>query len=128
MNQKLIKQFAKYFGAAIIGYAVDFGSLILFKEILHVHYLVSAAIGFTLGLIVLYIISNRYVFGKSKIQSKTYEFMLFTIIGLIGLGILTVLMWALTDGAHINYLISKILATVVVYGWNFFARRKLYHD
>lgn len=127
-HRKLAIQFLKYFGTALVGYAFDFGSLIIAKEVFHIHYLISATIGFVVGLIVVYILSNRYVFGESKINSKTHEFLLFTVIGLVGLGLLNLLMWAMTSGMGINYLVSKVLATVVVYGWNFFARRSLYHN
>lgn len=121
-------QFYKYFGAALVGYAVDLGVLIFCKEVLQLHYLVGAILGFTAGLVVVYLLSNRYVFGESKIKSKSTEFGIFAIIGIIGLILLTFLMWVMTDVAHINYLLSKILATGVVYIWNFFARKSLYHD
>lgn len=127
-SKKLALQFLKYFGVAGIGYVADFGSLLFCKEILHLHYLVSATIGFVIGLTVVYFLSNRYVFGESKLKSKAAEFALFAIIGIVGLIALNLLMWAMTDGFGINYLVSKILATVVVYAWNFLARRKLYHD
>ena len=127
-RQKLVVQFIKYFGTALVGYTFDFGSLIIAKEIFHLHYLISATIGFVIGLVVVYLLSNRYVFGESKLNSKTHEFLLFAVIGLVGLGLLNLLMWAMTSGIGINYLVSKILATIVVYGWNFFARRSLYHD
>jgi len=121
-------QFIKYFGAALVGYVVDFGTLIICKEIFGLHYLISATAGFVLGLVVVYVLSNKYVFGESKLQSKRQELLLFAVIGLVGLVILNILMWALTSGAGINYLISKIAATVIVYIWNFFARRALYHN
>lgn len=127
-NKQTTAQFLKYFGAALIGYAFDLGTLILLTEALHIHYLVSATISFTLGLIVVYIISSKYVFGKSRLKSKTHEFVLFALIGLVGLGLLNVIMWILTGSMQINYIASKILATIVVYAWNFIARRALYHD
>lgn len=37
----------------------------------------SASVGFVLGLIVVYVLSGRYVFGDSKITSKSKEFLLF---------------------------------------------------
>ena len=121
-------QFIKYFSVALVGYVVDFGSLMLCKEVFGLHYLASASVGFVLGLIVVYILSGRYVFGDSKINSKSKEFLLFSGIGLIGLGILNLLMWAMTGGLGINYLASKIAATAVVYVWNFLARRAMYHN
>lgn len=124
----IVKQFIKYFGAALVGYVVDFGTLIILHDLFGVHYLISASAGFLLGLIVVYIISNKYVFGESKLASRKTEFLLFAVIGLVGLGILNGLMFVMTGLFAINYILSKILATVVVYAWNFLARRSLYHN
>lgn len=121
-------QFVRYFGVALVGYAFDFGTLIFMHEILHLYYLLAAASGFIVGLTVLYFLSNRYVFGESKIKSKSAEFGIFTLIGVVGLVILALLMWIFTDKFQVNYIISKIIATVFVYAWNFFARRTLYHN
>lgn len=125
---RLTKQFMKYFSAALVGYVFDFSTLILCTELLKLHYLIGATAGFIIGLIVVYLLSNRYVFGKSKITSRRKEFILFAIIGVIGLGILNIIMWLLTDLLAMNYILSKIAATIIVYAWNFLARRSLYHD
>lgn len=127
-HSKLIKQFWRYFISAGIGYLFDFGTLILLTEVFSVNYLLSAIIGFTVGLVVVFVISRRFVFGDSRLQSKSLEFGLFAVIGIGGLGILAALMWLLTDLAHINYIVSKVIATTIVYAWNFFVRRALYHD
>jgi putative flippase GtrA len=127
-NNPALVQFIRYFGAALVGYAFDFGGLLFLKEVLGVHYLVAATISFTLGLVVVYILSSRYVFGESKITSRSVEFGLFAAIGVVGLILLNILMWIFTDLLSINYLVSKIIATVFVYAWNFFARRVMYHN
>ena len=124
----ILHQFIRYFGAALIGFGVDFSTLIALKELLGLHYLIAATGGFLAGLIVVFILSNRYVFGESKIKSKSFAFGLFTLIGLVGLLVLNVLMWFLTDMIHLNYIVSKVIATIFVYAWNFFARRTLYHN
>lgn len=126
--KKTFVQFFKYFGVALIGYVVDFGLLLVSKEVLHLHYLPSAVIGFIAGLLVVYVLSSQFVFGQSKIHSKSVEFGIFATIGVVGLGLLMVLMWLMTDIFHINYLLSKILATAVVYMWNFLARKSLYEN
>lgn len=124
----ILHQFMRYFGAALIGFGVDFGTLVALKELLGLHYLIAATGGFLAGLIVVFILSNRYVFGESKIKSNSVAFGLFTLIGLVGLLVLNVLMWFLTDMIHFNYIVSKVVATIFVYAWNFFARRTLYHN
>ncbi len=127
-KNNVLQQFVRYFGVALVGYAVDFGLLILFKEVFHQHYLLAATVGFMAGLAITYILSSKYVFGESKFKSKKADFALFSLIGLVGLLLLNLLMWGLTDGIGVNYLASKILATIAVYLWNFFARRALYKN
>ena len=127
-TKTLIRQFIKYFGVALVGYAVDFGFLLLFKEVLGLHYLVAASIGFVGGLIVVYILSNKFVFGESKIASAKVQFAAFALTGIIGLLLLNLLMWIFTDIFGVVYIASKIVATVFVYIWNFFARRALYKN
>ena len=126
--QELLKQISKYFGVALVGLFFDFFTLIFLREVVVVHYLLAAMGGFIIGLLVVYFLSNKLVFANPKIKSPTMQFVLFAIIGLVGLGILSVLMWLFTDIIGINYIISKVFSTVFVYCWNFFARRALYHN
>lgn len=121
-------QFVRYFGVAMIGLAVDFGTLIFLHDVLHVYYLFAAAGGFTAGLIVNFALSSRYVFKNSKLSSRTIEFLLFGAVGLVGLGILSASMWVLVSLLGIQYLIAKCMATVVVYIWNFIGRKAMYKD
>lgn len=118
----------KYFWVALVGYLVDLGLLIILHSGLGVHYLVSASVGFIGGLVLVYAISRRYVFGESKLINRKHEVSLFVIIGLVGLGILGLLMWLLVDHLNADYIVAKLLSTAVVYLWNFFARRALYVD
>lgn len=126
-HKKIAGQFTRYFAVAGIGYIFDFCTLLLLREFFGVNYLIAAASGFIVGLIVLYILSNLFVFKDSKIQSKSLEFGIFALIGIIGLGILSVSMWVFTGLLGLNYLLSKIVGTIFVYAWNFFARRAMYH-
>jgi putative flippase GtrA len=123
-----ILQFFKYFAVALIGFAVDFGSLIFLHELLGLYYLIAASIGFVLGLMVTYTLSNRYVFSNPKSSSRLIQFTLFAVIGMVGLVILNIMMWVFTSRMHINYAASKLIATVFVYTWNFLARRSLYSN
>jgi putative flippase GtrA len=90
--------------------------------------LVAAAGGFIAGLAVNYALSSKYVFKNSKLKSRTLEFVMFGVVGLIGLGILSLSMWLLVSVLGVQYLIAKCLATVVVYVWNFVGRKALYND
>jgi putative flippase GtrA len=109
-------------GAAFIA---DFGILYILTEYFKIHYLISAGISFILGLLINYFLSVKWVFNSRAMKNRTLEFLLFTLIGLIGLGLNELFLWILTDVLLIYYLLSKIFTAIIVYFWNFFARKFL---
>lgn len=131
MIEKLLKKktdntFIQLFRYTFVGglaFIVDFGSLYFFTEFLNIHYLISAAIGFLLGLTTNYMLSIVWVFNKRKLESKYLEFWIFGLVGLIGLVFNELFIWFFTEHIHFHYLISKIITTLLVYLWNFFARK-----
>ncbi|MDR2011219.1 MAG: GtrA family protein [Bacteroidales bacterium] len=116
-------QLFRYTFVGGFAFLVDFGLLTFCKEILDLHLLVSTTIGFTAGLIVNYIISIFWVFTKSKYKNKKIEFLIFSIVGIVGLGLTNLFMWVFTDIVGIHYMISKVITTILVYLWNFFGRK-----
>jgi putative flippase GtrA len=51
------------------------------------------------------------------------EFLVFAGIGVIGLGLNELIIWFFTARIGLHYLASKIVSTVAIYCWNFFARK-----
>lgn len=107
-------------GAAFL---VDYGFLFLLTEVFGIHYLLSATISFILGLITNYLLSVVWVFNNRKLANRWAEFGVFAIIGVIGLGLNALIMYLCTDKIGIHYMLSKIISTVIVFFWNFFARK-----
>jgi putative flippase GtrA len=97
----------------------------MLTEYLDFHYLLSAGIAFTLGLVTNYLISIRWVFATRNFSNRKLEFIMFMVIGLVGLGLNELFIWIFTDLFAIYYLLSKILTTILVYLWNFFARKMI---
>lgn len=120
------RQVVGYSGVAAVGLVVDVGVLVALTSGLRLHHLVGATAGFLSGLVVTYLLSERYVFSSPKIAHAGGRFLVFAAIGLVGLGLLDGLMWLLTDRLGLFYLWSKAAATAVVYVWNFLARRSMY--
>jgi putative flippase GtrA len=87
------------------------------------HYLVSAALGFTLGLLTVYLLSIRWVFATRRIQNSHHELMLFTLIGIGGLGVNELGMYFLTEILLLHYMFSKLVVSFLVFTWNFGARK-----
>jgi putative flippase GtrA len=47
----------------------------------------------------------------------------FAMVGFVGLGLTDLFIWTFTDFFKIQYLISKLIAVVIVFFWSFGARR-----
>jgi len=121
----LVRQLLRYVVVGGISFVVDYGSLWLLTEKAGLPYLLSAALAFILGLTCNYYLSTRWVFGESRIKSPVGEFAAFALVGVVGLGINELVMFASTEGLGLHYMLSKIISTVIVFFWNFFARRYL---
>lgn len=88
------------------------------------NYMIAAAIAFVVGLAVNYALSIWFVFSESsKVKNKVKEFVVYGIIGLIGLLITEGIMYLFTDVFGLYFLISKIIAAAIVLVWNFAARK-----
>jgi putative flippase GtrA len=118
-------QLIRYTFVGGFAFLIDFGTLFMLTEYLDFHYLLSAGIAFTLGLVTNYLISIRWVFATRNFSNRKLEFIMFMVIGLVGLGLNELFIWIFTDLFAIYYLLSKILTTMLVYLWNFFARKMI---
>jgi len=116
-------QMLKYTFVGGFSFLIDFGTLIILTEYFHVHYLVSAGIAYLLGLFVNYFLSVNWVFDIRSIDNRIFELFVFTLIGLIGLALNQFFLWMFTDILMIYYVISKLVASSIVYFWNFFAKK-----
>ena len=121
---RLFCSFCKYLVAGGAGFLVDFSALYICRDILGLHYLPASAIGFILGLVFVYIASNRWVFEARKLEHRrVIEFSVFALIGVIGLGLTMLFMWVFVDLVSLHYLVAKVFTTGLVLIWNFGARR-----
>ena len=106
-----------------IAFLVDFVFLYCLTEFVGLPYLVSAAISFILGLVTNYLLSTVWVFNQRVVTNRSKEFIVFSVIGIIGLGFNELIMWFGSSVLPLYYLLSKIISTVIVFFWNFFARK-----
>jgi putative flippase GtrA len=121
----LVVQFVRYLIVGTVAFVADFGVLLVLTESCHLHYQRSAAFAFLIGMAVNYALSVTWVFKVRVVKGRHVEFLLFALIGLVGLGINQLLLWTLTDGLDLFYLHAKLITTGAVLGWNFAARKLL---
>ncbi|MCD8025709.1 MAG: GtrA family protein [Clostridiales bacterium] len=128
-------QFLRYIFVGGLAFAADYGVMILLVEGFSFNEILAATVSFVCGLAVNYFLSTFWIFKNSKISNKLAEFLAFALIGVIGLLMNDVIIWAATDILAPNavfgsliaedkyYIIGKIASTFIVFLWNFFARK-----
>ncbi len=141
-TSKTSVQFFRSLFVGGIATIADMVIMILIRELLHVPEGVAAVFGFIVGLAVNYIVSTYWVFAKAKVKNRIIDFIGFAVIGIIGLGLTQLIIepfsmlgmfgtgwfvqWQIFGGllpADKYYIVGKVLAVVIVYMWNFFARK-----
>jgi putative flippase GtrA len=122
VNQFFSKIFLfKFIKFCIVGFSgvfVDFGITYFFKEVLKFQKYVANAIGFTTAATTNYILNRIWTFDSHN-PHVFMEFSRFFIIALIGLGINSAIIWLMNGKFKVNFYLSKLVATVIVTGWNF---------
>ena len=122
-------QLFRYFFVALVAFCVDFLGLILLKEAAHLNYIVAASLSFCAGAVVNFSLSVRWIFFEPKVSKRHQEFIAVIAIALLGLAANDVLLGFLTSVVGLYYIYSKLIATAVVFFWNFFVRKwLLYND
>lgn len=114
-------QFFRYVFVGGVAFIADGVSLFLITA-MGVNYLISAIFAFVIGLACNYGLTKLFVFKESHIDGKI-EFLVYGIIGVIGLGFTEIIMYVLTEIVGWYFMISKVIAAIIVLIWNFVARK-----
>ena len=118
-------QLFRYFFAGGTAAVVNILFLYIFTDIFHLYYLISNVLSFIFGLITNYVLSKKFIF-RADVGNKGVEFMVYGLIGVVGLIFDTGLLYFFTGFLGFYYMISKIFSTIIVFLWNFAARKLLY--
>jgi putative flippase GtrA len=128
----LMREFLRYVLVGGAAFVIDFGVLYLTKTVLfpglgETGILLATALGFTAGLVFNYILSFIFVFkqiDENARRHKVRAFLVFAIIGIIGLLITELCMFA---GINILgqkwYPAIKVITAGIVLVWNYTARK-----
>lgn len=118
-------QFIKYCFVGGIATIFDWGTYSILLLSLNLNYQICTIAGFILGLVVNFILSKKIVF-QEKSKVGRYEFIMYAIIGILGLLFTTGLMYIFIEKLLFNPIISRMITTVLVLIWNFIGRKLLY--
>lgn len=126
-TDNLYLQFFRYIFVGGTSFIVDFLIYVSLINFFGINYLISAALAFLTAVLVNYVMSIRWVFNQDKIDNRVVEFNLFLLISGLGLVFTEILLYLFTDILGVNYIISKIIASIIVLFWNFTARRVMFY-
>ena len=127
-------QFLRSLVVGGIATGVDFGIAMLLVYGFSVSEEWAAAVGFIFGLAVNYLLSALWIFRKSEVTNRFGEFLVFAIIGAVGLGVKVGLIALFKNWmsvpffnewifSKLNEAIRNITATMIVFIFNFAARK-----
>lgn len=134
--KKLIDQILKFGVVGFIAFFIDFGIFKLLSSVFGVYYLVANFFGFTISLIFNYAASMTFVFERKENSDRRTEFLIFTVLSIIGLLLNELIIFICIGGIYqhmalLQELMSrqwaetfgKVVATGIVMVYNFITRK-----
>lgn len=141
--KKLVDQILKFGVVGVICFGIDFVITLAISAMLRNAgmktagaALIGAFFGFTISVIINYLLSMKFVFVRREDMDRRREFIIFVVLSLIGLGINEAIIKVSIDVVYVHaallaqYLTpgmataaAKIIATAVVMVYNFITRK-----
>jgi putative flippase GtrA len=113
----------KYFFVGGVAAVVDISLFIVFAKILTYNYLLVGALTFLIATFVNYILSIKFVFQSGQKHKKQKEILLVYLVSAFGLAFNLIILYVCHDIINIELTISKLIATALVFFWNYFIRK-----
>lgn len=112
-----VRRFATYVAVGLVGFGVDFGMLVFFREVVGAPVWAATTIAFWASLAVVFL-SNKYVTFGARGMAHRQLVRYFVLLGVNYLATLGVV--ALAEHVGVGYQIGKIAAVAMTTVWNYF--------
>ncbi len=115
--------------ATVVDWLLSFGAEQLLKAVTSMGdqlvYVLATTAGFAGGLVTNFLLSKAFVFAakEARANSKFGEFMGHFMVGAVGLGMSYLIVWAGTKFILNNFMLFRIISTIIVFVWNYLARK-----
>ena len=120
----LLSQLAKFGVVGIVATIIDFGIMNLLHYGAHLDILFANTAGFVVSLIFNYVASMKFVFEHKDGMSRRREFIIFSVLSAIGLGLNDLYMFIGVGLLNVGTMSMKLISTFFVTWYNYFSRRK----
>ena len=104
----------------LLGMCIDFFVTWLLKEKFRINKYIANSTGFICAVISNFFLNLEWTFNAEGQNTDVY-FLKFLLIALAGLGLNNLFIYLLNGKLRLNFYIAKLLAVVLVFGWNFAA-------
>jgi putative flippase GtrA len=120
---KFKNKFFKYCVVGSFGTFVDLFFIYIFVDVFYLPVILSASISFVLAATSNFVFNNVWTFEKNNetVKAKYAKFMTVSIIGLM---FTVILMYILNTLLSVWYLLAKVITSILVLIWNFYANSK----
>lgn len=126
LESKLLRsELGRYLVVGGVAFAADFLALWGLVSLGGMHYLPATTLAFILGVWINYQLSIRWVFVYRAVKLTSIEFMVFLLVGVIGLAVSLGAMSLFSGWLGMHYLMAKAIATVLTLLINFTGRKLL---
>lgn len=115
--QEKMKKVIRYGLVGLLGTVLHFGSVIVLVEYAHFDPVPGSALGFLFVLLVSYSLNRNWTF-RSRRRGRR-QFLIYTVVSLLGLGLNSSIMFIAVHVLHWNYLYGQGLVVVVVPASNY---------
>ena len=119
-----MKRLTRYLGVGAAAAVVDISLFAWFAGHLGYNYLVVGCLTFILATTVNYVLSVRLVFESGIRFARHHEVMLVFAISAVGLVLNQAVLYLCVGVLRMDLLLSKLIATGAVFGWNYAARSR----
>jgi putative flippase GtrA len=118
---RLGSQFSRFTLVGVVGTAIHYGVMGLLVELKGIPAVRASAAGFLISAFVSYWLNYRITFSSSI--DHRIALPRFLTIGLVGLGLNSVVVGSIVALPSVHWLRAQIVATAIVLSWNFIANR-----
>ena len=94
----------------------------LFEGVLHIQYLVATVLAIVISTFSNWLFGRLWTFKDSQKGNVLLEIGKIYVASIVGLLLNLLIMWALVDGIHLHEMLSKIIATGIVFLYNYLVR------
>ncbi len=118
---KNIKQLVLYLVVGGIATVVEWVAFYIFDAVIHINYAIATIVAFAISTFVNWIAGRLLIFKvKGHVLSELGKIYLTSIAGLI---MNLIIMWVAIEFIGISNFVSKMIATCIVFAWNFIIRK-----